>query len=73
MKENGSLLDKLPCNFNNEKFDIYKVLLGTYISPKTIKITKINKSSKLLQGQNGKKSKNEEQKSKRLVGEFAAL
>ena len=47
-KENGSLFNKLPSNFNNEKLDTYTVLFGTYISPKTIQITKINKSSKLL-------------------------
>ena len=53
--KNGSLFDKLPSNFNNEKLDPYKVLFGTYISPKPIQITKINKSGKLLQGQNGNK------------------
>ena len=61
-KDNRSLFDKLPSNFNNKKLDTYKVLFGTYISPKTIQIIKINKSSKLLQGQNGKKSEKEEQK-----------
>ena len=55
--KNGSLFDKLPSNFNNEKLDPYKVLFGTYISPKPIQITKINKSGKLLQGQNGNKKK----------------
>ena len=47
-KENESSFDKLPSNFNNEKFDPYKVLFETYIPPKTIQITKINKSNKLL-------------------------
>ena len=61
-KENGSLFDKPPSNFNNEKFDPYKVLFGTYIPPKTIQITKINKINKLLQGQNGKKSEKKKQK-----------
>ena len=42
-KQNGSLFGKLPSNFNNEKFDSYKVLFGTYIPPKTIQITKIKK------------------------------
>ena len=71
-KENRSLFDKIPSNFNNEEFNPYKVLFGTYIPPKTIQITKINKSSKLLQGQNRKKLEKKEQKSKRLAGEFVS-
>ena len=63
-KEYGILLDKLPSNFNNEKFDDYKVLFGHYILPKTMQITKMTIAVNYYEGNLGRKHKKEVKRSK---------
>ena len=63
-KENRSLFDKLPSNFNNEKFDDFKVLFRHYIPPKTMQIMKMTTVVNYYRGNLGRKHKKEVKKSK---------
>ena len=66
-KKNGSLFDKPPKIILKDFEDfLMKCCLWGLYPTKTIQITKINKNGKLLQGQKGKKSTNEEQKSTKI-------
>ena len=64
-KENGSLFDKLPSNFNNENFARYKMLFGHYIPPNTMQITKMTKAVNYYKGNLGRKHKKEVKKSRK--------
>ena len=61
----GACSTSFPQNFNNEKFDRYKVLFGHYIPSNTMQITKMTKAVNYYKGNLGRKHKKEVKKSRK--------